>query len=206
MNIVVELIANRRKKRGLWPFIVQVSYPFARIQTNSKIVWAVIIMTKNLKLKLIQSLNSNTKRTWKKPKDGTVRNWAQRRPFLPVKNREAAAGDTFNTLEEGAPSSTTRQQQDKHETKASNENVSSSTPRVFLSRSNRIVLTLWQDSTKQLPTQSIPSRMFNVLNVSAWLQKWGWDFYSQQSVLCRHFYHVGYANCRAVFMLPASER
>jgi hypothetical protein len=59
-----------------------------------------------------------------------------------VKNREAAAGDTFNTLEEGAPSSTTRQQQDKHETKASNENVSSSTPRVFLSRSNRIVLTL----------------------------------------------------------------
>lgn len=99
-------------------------------------------MTKNLKLKLIQSLNSNTKRTRKKPKDGTVQNWAQRRPFLPVKNREAAAGDTFNTLEEGAPSSTTRQQQDKHETKASNENVSSSTPRVFLSRSNRIVLTL----------------------------------------------------------------
>ena len=40
MNIVVELIANRRKKRGLGPFIVQVSYPFARIQINSKIVWS----------------------------------------------------------------------------------------------------------------------------------------------------------------------
>ena len=73
MNIVVELIAKKDRKGYCWPFIVQVSYNFGRIETNSA---SYNNNDDELKLNLIQNLNSNTKRTRKKPMDGTVQNWA----------------------------------------------------------------------------------------------------------------------------------
>lgn len=82
------------------------------------------------------------------------------------------------------------QQHNKHETKAGNENVSSSTTprRVFLSRPNRIVPTLRQDCTKEVPTQIVPSRMCSMCLRD--YKSGDYICYSQHTVSCRHDFHI----------------